>query len=347
MKVLYNILNPLGLGADRWLYEGYRHAFEKAGHEVFPVAETDDFLDLARSVRPDLIFLDFHPFMDYSRRVQPVSPEQLAELKTNGTKIFCMTGIGLDREEDKEENIAFFRKYLHLFDICFSQFTPETTKDFKTIFGKDHVFVPHAADETRFFPEQPDPRFVCDIAFVGSRYTQKRTQFDELLMPLLKKYHVRVYGSGWTFKGRMLRTIGGVARRLKLTWLANFASARRMTISIEDERKLYASAKICVNVHEYFKDGTVKGFSNEREFKVPACGGFEITDYIPGMERYYELGKEIVAVKSKEEWFQEIDYYLHHDEERKKIQNAGTARVLNNHTYSHRVAQLVDIYRTL
>lgn len=347
MKILYNILNSSGLGADRWLWEGYKRTFTDAGHEFFTVTEGDDYESLARRVAPDFVFLDFLPFMEYCRRVKEVPPDFFRELKKDGAKILCMAAAGLDREEDTPGKNDFFRTYLPVIDACFSNFTPETTRGFKELWGKDMYFVPHAADTAQFFHTAPDSKFACDIAFVGSYYTQKRAQFDKLLLPLFKKYHVRVYGSGWTLRSRALRVLGGAARRAGLPALVKFTSRYRMAISTEDERTLYASAKVCVNIHEYFKDGTIKGFSNEREFKVPAAGGFEITDYVPGMERYYDVGKEIVAVKTPEEWFSKIDYYTRHGEEREAIRKAGTARVLREHTYSHRVKQLLDICRSL
>ena len=37
MRILYHIHYPDGYGEDRFTYDGYRYAFEKKGHEVFPV----------------------------------------------------------------------------------------------------------------------------------------------------------------------------------------------------------------------------------------------------------------------------------------------------------------------
>jgi spore maturation protein CgeB len=344
MKILYNILNPYGLGADRWLYEGYKNAFEKAGHEFFTVTERDDLMEIAERVQPDIFFLDLLPFMDYCRRVKEVRPEFLEDMRKKGTRIFCATTAGMDKEEDTPEKIEQARRYISVADICFCNFAPEANSRFKEIYGKEMYFVPHAADTSRYFPNEPDERFLCDIAFLGSFYTQKRPQFEQLLVPLLKKYNVRIYGSGWTLSSKVLRVISGISRRLRIGWLVKLANKNRMSISMEDERKLYASAKICVNIHEYYRDGTTKGFSNEREFKLPASGGFEISDYIPGMERYFKLGEEIVVVRSNEEWFEKIDYYLNHADERRRIQEAGTARVLKEHTYSHRVDQLIELY---
>lgn len=346
MKVLYNILNPEGLGADRWIYDGYKYAFAKEGHDFYTLTERDDFHEVVERVRPDFFYLDFLALMEYSRRTKNVSPEDLEKLRSSGTKIFCATTIGMDKEQDTPDMIEIFRKYLSPRDVYFCNYAPEISGVFEKIYGQKMHFIPHAADLNCYFPEQPIDRLKCDIAFIGSRYTQKGPQFQEMFMPLLKKYHVRVYGPGWTLKSRALRAIGGAARRYKVRWLQNFAAAHNIDIVDDDKRKLFASAKICVNIHEYYHDGTTKGFSNEREFKVPASNGFQISDSIPGMERYFELGREIVVVKSKEEWFEKIDYYLKHEDERKKIQEAGTARVLREHTYSHRVKQLVELYNT-
>ncbi len=347
MKVLYNILNPFGIGADRWIYEGYKHAFMAAGHEFHVVTERDDLPAVTERIQPDLFILDFLPFMDYCRRVKDIPPEFLQTLRNRGTKIFCGVTVGMDREQDTPDKIGFFRKYLPAVDVYFCNYAPEAAAKFEELYREKIYFFPHAADTSRYFPSKPEARFACDIAFLGSFYTDKRLQFEQLFLPLMKKYRVRVYGSGWTLKSKILRVISGVARRLRIGWLMKIANRNRVSISMDDERKLYASAKICVNIHEYYRDGTTKGFSNEREFKVPASGGFELTDYIPGMERYFELGKEIVAVRSAQEWFEKIDYYLKQDDERKKIQEAGTARVLREHTYSHRVKQLTDLYAEL
>jgi len=65
------------------------------------------------------------------------------------------------------------------------------------------------------------------------------------------------------------------------------------------------------------------------------------------MERYFEIGKEIVAVKTSEEWFKAIDFYLKNEKERKEIQRRGTDRVLKEHTYHNRVKQLIDLYNSL
>lgn len=348
MKILYTIPNPYGLGADRWMWEGYRDAFIEEGHRFFTLTEFNDFEAKLKEIQPDLFFLDFAFFDLYCHRVKQISRDVLKKVKEQGTKIFCLTGVGasMDKDEPKDK-LVFFKQYIDLMDICYSNWAPEITVLSEKIFGRAIHFIPHAANTRYYFPDKLNPKFACDIAFVGSFYTAKREQFEKLLFPLLEKYRVGLYGPGWTKKDRILRLGSGLARKLKINQLTKFFNKYRMTISSDDERKLYASAKICINIHEYYKDGTTKGFSNEREFKVPASGGFQISDYIPGLERYFDLGKEIIAVKSPEEWFRAIDFYIKNKKERKEIQQRGTERVLREHTYHNRAKQLIDLYNSL
>lgn len=120
-----------------------------------------------------------------------------------------------------------------------------------------------------------------------------------------------------------------------------------MTITQDDERKLYSSVKVCINLHESYKDKTTRGFTNDREFKVPASGGFQISDYIPHLKMFFEPDKEIVLAKTPEEWFSKIEYYIKNEKERRKIQEAGTARVFAEHTYRHRVRRIMEMYNSL
>jgi len=51
--------------------------------------------------------------------------------------------------------------------------------------------------------------------------------------------------------------------------------------------------------------------------------------------------------KDKDDWFDKIDYYIKNPEKRNSIIEAGRQRVLKDHTYKNRVAQIVDIYNSI
>lgn len=84
---------------------------------------------------------------------------------------------------------------------------------------------------------------------------------------------------------------------------------------------------------------------NQRVFDVPACGGFLLSDYQEDMERFFEVGKEAVCFKDVEEAASLAAFYLGNEGERKKITEAARRRVLAEHTYEKRMAELVAVMR--
>lgn len=77
-----------------------------------------------------------------------------------------------------------------------------------------------------------------------------------------------------------------------------------------------------------------------RNFEVPGCGGFLLTEYVNGIEDYYEPDQEVVCYSSKDEMIEKIKYYLVHDSERERIAQAGYKATLDKHTYVHRFNQI-------
>ncbi|MBA4384743.1 MAG: hypothetical protein C0410_08405 [Anaerolinea sp.] len=79
----------------------------------------------------------------------------------------------------------------------------------------------------------------------------------------------------------------------------------------------------------------------ERAFSATACGVFQITDWTPVTERFYNPN-ELVTVRSRKEFLEKFDYYIAHPEERNRIIKNGVQRVFSEHTYFHRIDQLVE-----
>lgn len=84
-----------------------------------------------------------------------------------------------------------------------------------------------------------------------------------------------------------------------------------------------------------------------RTFEVPGAGGFLLTEKAPGLEQYYELGREIVTFASPDELVKMARHYLVHPEQRDAIAQAGYARTAAEHTYRRRFAQILNHVCTL
>ena len=61
-----------------------------------------------------------------------------------------------------------------------------------------------------------------------------------------------------------------------------------------------------------------------------------LTGKADDLDRYYEIGKEIVCFDDTKDLIDKIRYYLVHEEERAAIAQAGYERTLREHTYAHR-----------
>lgn len=338
MIIFYHISYPNGLGADRWIYEGWRHAFEDLGHTVVTVTSREDIKREADLLQPDLLITysslwDFEIFLNQESRIM------------NYGKVTMF----VDGEFLNNEVAVQLAKEGKLADIFFGERSVAMMPDFEKRTGHPYYVIANAADRRWHFPLRGSSgqaaaveKYQCDIAYVGAYLPKKEAQFKKLLLPLTKKYHVRIYGPYWTWKDLILLTGNKICRNLRLTKLGNWLNTKRVTLPPEDENKLYSSAKICINFHEREADGRDYDLLNGRTFKIPASGGFEICDHVASLRKYF-TEDEVVMAENDTDWFAKIDYYMRHDTGRRAIQERGTARALRDHTYHNRVEQLLKL----
>jgi spore maturation protein CgeB len=83
--------------------------------------------------------------------------------------------------------------------------------------------------------------------------------------------------------------------------------------------------------------------NNMRLFESTGVGTLLITDHKVNLSELFEPGKEVVTYRRPEECAEQIQYYLTHEAERNAIASAGQARTLREHTYRHRLQELVDL----
>ena len=76
---------------------------------------------------------------------------------------------------------------------------------------------------------------------------------------------------------------------------------------------------------------------NQRVFDIPACGGFLLTDYRPALEGIFDIKKDVAVYHSAEEAGELAEYYLKRPAERRKMSERARAKIIEAHTYKHRV----------
>jgi spore maturation protein CgeB len=89
----------------------------------------------------------------------------------------------------------------------------------------------------------------------------------------------------------------------------------------------------------------MKAAVNQRVFDVPAAGGFLLTDFKEQLAEVLEPGKESVCYHHPEEIPDLVRFYLDHPDARRQIVERGRARVLAEHTYLHRLQEMLAVLR--
>jgi spore maturation protein CgeB len=107
-----------------------------------------------------------------------------------------------------------------------------------------------------------------------------------------------------------------------------------------DMYRVLARSHISLNRHINVAENYA---NNMRLYEATGVGTLLLTDRKDNLGDLFEIGKEVVAYSSQEEAAELISYYLDHPEEAASIARAGQARTLREHTYQHRMQELMPI----
>jgi hypothetical protein len=173
--------------------------------------------------------------------------------------------------------------------------------------------MPNAGNAVAHKPVAPDPKYYCEVGFIGGRWPYKAMNIDKYLLPVLKRTKSQVYGwGGW--KG--MPFYKGQAKD-------------------DMVNRLFSSAMVCPSMVE--PHTTRYGIDvPERMFKVPLGGGFTICDPCKGLGRY--VSREIFPMANNpKEYSDLINYYIKNDAERIALKKKQRKAILKDHTYFARV----------
>lgn len=98
-----------------------------------------------------------------------------------------------------------------------------------------------------------------------------------------------------------------------------------------------------INSYKIHLNCNISNDINYRTFETTGCGTFLLTNYTPGLEKLFDIGKEIVVYNDLNDLDNKVKYYLENEEEREKISKSGYERSKKEHTYYERAKKLVDI----
>jgi spore maturation protein CgeB len=344
MNVAYHYPAASTIYAQRTIRNGFEHAFEDLGHHFYTFTAGDSLAEFLDRTQPQIFLSASHFF--YRKQLDY---QLLKRWRDNGMKLVTKIDFwtsplsGRINEaksmKDDHEALRLIREGL-LGDVFYhvvEQGDPRMD-GFSQSTGCGYVTIPLAADRT-LLPVQPLARFASDVAYVGTWLPAKQQFFEQALLPLRGDFDVRTYGQDWTRRERAAGFMQKVGQYFNLPLLR---SVQRPKLSFEQELQIYRSAKVSVNIHEQYQR-EVGGDCNERTFKIPLAGGFEVTDDVACIRRYFEPDREIVIARTPAEWQEKVIHYVGNPGDRQAIIDAGQARVLRDHTYHNRARQILDL----
>lgn len=345
MKVLYNFPSLNTVYAGRTIYNGYKNAFEDLGHQFKPFTLQDDCQPAFDEYQPDIFICGLRPLA-----LNNLDFEVIKRHKARGMKVFVNLPFWkspLSKARINEtRSLADNQEYIDLIksgtfgDMYYNISEPGDPRmdGFEQTTGYKQHTIPLAADQV-VLKEQFDEKFVADISFIGTFLPEKRAFFKKYVFPLGKEHKLKLYGQDWTRLDRMLGWVQRGGQQFNVPFLRSF---RKPKLQLSDEAKIYKSSVVSINIHEDYQ----KKFGcdcNERTFKIPLCGGFEVTDDVACIHKYFRVGEEIVIGENPLDWVEKIRYYIRNPEKRLPIVEAGRRRVLSDHTYHNRVEQMLRI----
>jgi spore maturation protein CgeB len=191
--------------------------------------------------------------------------------------------------------------------------------------ARECVPVYNALDPQTHFPVKPDPSFAAELSFLGNRLPDREARVEEFFLKpaqILSNHHFILGGSGWSDKPRT-------------------ANVRYLDHVYTRDHNAFNSTPLAVlNVT---RDSMARyGFSPAtRVFEAAGAAGCIITDQWKGIETFFQPGSEILVADDSNEV---VEHLLSLTSKRaSQIGLNALRRVLSEHTYAHRAAQVEQL----
>jgi spore maturation protein CgeB len=264
-----------------------------------------ELVALAAETRPDLAF-----FFLFTDQLDPATIEAV------GREGGCPTVNWFADDHWRFED--FTRHLAPAFDLCVTT-DPESLPKYARL-GLERVMLSQwACNRFRYGKVTDELRH--GVTFIGQTHGERGKTVAKLQRA---GHEVECWGWGWPrgpiVHEQMVEVFASSRVNLNLSnsWehLGRKARLRRLTGLRPPPRR----------------PAQIKG----RNFEVPGCGGFLLTERVPHLERYFELGVEVAVYEDFGDLLVQLPRWLEDEQARARVAEAGYRRVLSEHTYDHR-----------
>lgn len=248
-----------------------------------------------------------------------ITPETLIWIKNKGIKIYNYNPDHPFIFSGRGSGNANVSKSIKLYDYYFS-YADDAVKELIKI-GVKSQKIPFGFDANGFeFKELSKESEVLKACFLGNA-DKFRAQFINELATL--GLEIDVFGENWG----EYKLIKGVS-----IYSAKYGTDFWRTL------QKYAIQLNLLRPHNYTTH-------NMRSFDIPGAGGIMLAPNTDDHARFFQDGKEVYLFKDVKDAFQKSQYILSLSfEERQKIRSSARYKSMNEHTYTHRVFELISYF---
>ncbi|HYE33879.1 CgeB family protein [Methylocaldum sp.] len=257
--------------------------------------------------------------------------EVLSLQAPNRTVIFWDVDAPATLERVQQNPDDPFRTLIPRYDIILTYGGgPPVVEAYRALGARDCVPVYNALDPATHYPVPPDPRLAANLAFLGNRLPDREARVHEFFFEPAKhlpEARFLLGGSGWECNAPALSNL-----------------RYRGHVYAREHNAFNCSSRMILNINR--SSMARFGYSPAtRVFEAAGAGACIVTDAWEGIEQFLEPDREILVARTGDDV---IRYLRTISEARARaIGAAGMRRVVAEHTYAHRAAQVHRILNGL
>ena len=315
----YNFYLPLKEMSEEIILFDYYKTIKEAGKTRM----NELLLEQVKKHKPDLVFVVLH--------TDEFIPEIMEKIKG------LTVSLGFFHDDVWRQAYA---NYWAQYFTCILSTDPFAEEHYQIKGIKNALPFPQACNENIYKYEQLPKKY--DVSFVGAYHP-----YRAWLIQLLRKsgVEVKIFGAGWE-RARLLPYLRGkISNKTKNEQLISqegmieIFNQSKINLNLPnstswDARYLASSPLALLNTwrSQKYRDGI-----KLRLFEISACRGFQLSYYEEGLEKYFEIGKELAIFLNPDDLVNKVQYFLKNDKERELIAQRGQARTLREHTMLRRM----------
>jgi spore maturation protein CgeB len=279
-------------------------------------------LELVQNEQPDIVFVV--PFTD---QFKPSTIDAITSITTSVAYFFD--------DAWRVEYSRFWSKH----------FTFVTTSDVNGVKKwesqgcTNFIYSPFGSNQRIFRKE--NTVFHYDVTFVGGYHPYRAWIIRQLKEAGI---NVQAFGYGWP-SGRLdFEEMVAIFNQSKINLNLSNNEFFNLHYLFTAKNGLKNTGRlILLGLRNAFKkELKTKEMVKARHFEISACGGFQLSYGVEGLETHFRIGEELVTYDSIGSLIEKVKYYLVHETERSSIADKGYQRALADHTMDMRLKKLID-----